>query len=72
MLEKALRGSARYWALVALLACIIGVALGVYLTQLQRGLGITGLSRDVPWGFYIAQFTFMVGVAASAVMLVLP
>jgi molybdopterin-containing oxidoreductase family membrane subunit len=35
-------------------------------------LGITGMSRDVSWGFYIAQFTFLVGVAASAVMVVLP
>ena len=30
------------------------------------------MSRDVSWGLYIAQFTFLVGVAASAVMLVLP
>jgi len=30
------------------------------------------MSRDVSWGFYIAQFTFLVGVAASAVMLVIP
>ena len=36
------------------------------------GLGITGLTRDSSWGFYIAQFTYLVGVAASAVMLVLP
>ena len=36
------------------------------------GLGITGLSRDVSWGIYIGQFTFLVGVAASAVMVVLP
>ncbi len=28
------------------------------------GLGITGLSRDVSWGLYIGQFTFLVGVAA--------
>ncbi len=35
-------------------------------------MGITGLSRDVTWGLYIAQFTFLVGVAASAVMVVLP
>ncbi|MBU4011204.1 MAG: polysulfide reductase NrfD, partial [Proteobacteria bacterium] len=39
---------------------------------LSFGLGLTGMSRDVSWGFYIAQFTFLVGVAASAVMLVLP
>ena len=36
------------------------------------GLTITGMSRDVTWGFYIAQFTFLVGIAASAVMVVLP
>jgi molybdopterin-containing oxidoreductase family membrane subunit len=30
------------------------------------------MSRDVSWGIYIAQFTFLVGVAASAVMVVLP
>ncbi len=30
------------------------------------------MSRDVSWGLYIAQFTFMVGIAASAVMVVLP
>jgi hypothetical protein len=40
--------------------------------QLDYGLGNTGMSRDVSWGLYIAQFTFLVGVAASAVMLVLP
>jgi molybdopterin-containing oxidoreductase family membrane subunit len=35
-------------------------------------LAVTGLSRDVSWGFYLAQLTFLVGVAASAVMVVLP
>lgn len=30
------------------------------------------MSRDVSWGLYISQFTYFVGVAASAVMLVLP
>ena len=35
-------------------------------------MGLTGLHRDVSWGLYIGQFTFLVGVAASAVMLVIP
>src|SRR5512141_669116 len=72
MLEKALTGSRRWWTLVALLACLAAAGFATYLHQLSVGLGITGLSRDVPWGFYIAQFTFLVGVAASAVMVVLP
>jgi len=43
-----------------------------YVLQLTHGLAVTGLSRDVSWGLYIAQFTFFVGVAASAVIVVLP
>ncbi len=72
MLELALKGSKRYYGWIAGLLAVIGVGFGCYLWQLSFGLGITGMSRDVSWGFYIAQFTFLVGVAASAVMLVLP
>ncbi len=72
MLEKALSGSRRYWGLVGILLALVLVGLYCYLRQFREGLGITGLSRDVPWGFYISQFTFLVGVAASAVILVLP
>ncbi len=72
MLENALVGSKKYYGLLAVLLAIIGVAFLVYLRQLTFGLGITGMGRDVSWGFYIAQFTYLVGVAASAVMVVLP
>ncbi|MFO7693682.1 MAG: NrfD/PsrC family molybdoenzyme membrane anchor subunit [Vicinamibacterales bacterium] len=72
MFEKAIRGNRHYWTWVSFLAVTM-IAGGLsYLWQLNEGLGITGLSRDVTWGFYIAQFTFLVGVAASAVMVVLP
>ena len=72
MFEKAVVGSRRYWSWIGILCAIIFVGFLFYLWQLQVGLGITGLSRDVMWGLYIAQFTFLVGVAASAVMVVLP
>lgn len=72
MLEKAFHGSRRYWFLICLLLIGIGIGFFFYLKQLDYGLGITGMSRDVTWGLYIAQFTFLVGVAASAVMVVLP
>jgi molybdopterin-containing oxidoreductase family membrane subunit len=72
MLDKALTGSKRYWTLVIILAALSGVGVLTYFQQLKLGLGITGMSRDVSWGFYISQFTFLVGVAASAVMLVIP
>jgi Ni/Fe-hydrogenase subunit HybB-like protein len=72
MFEKAMVGSRRYWGWVGALLAVIAVAFGFYLHQLGYGLGVTGMSRDVSWGLYIGQFTFMVGVAASAVMVVLP
>ncbi len=72
MLEKALIGSRRYWGWVGFLGLFTAIGFFFYLRQLDYGLGITGMSRDVTWALYIAQFTFLVGVAASAVMLVLP
>ena len=72
MFERALAGDRKYWGLVVVLLAIIGAGFMAYLIQLKMGLEITGMSRDVSWGFYIAQFTYLVGVAASAVMLVLP
>ena len=72
MLEKALVGTKRYYTLLALLTGVFALGFLFYLKQLHLGLGITGMSRDVSWGFYIAQFTYLVGVAASAVMVVLP
>jgi len=72
MLERALTGSQRYWGWLVFLLALMGIGLGFYLYQFQEGLKITGMGRDVSWGFYIAQFTYLVGVAASAVMVVLP
>ncbi|MCX7735548.1 MAG: polysulfide reductase NrfD [Candidatus Kapabacteria bacterium] len=72
MLENAFTGSRNYWLWVIFLLLLIGTGTLFYLRQFDYGLGVTGLSRDVSWGFYIAQFTFLVGVAASAVMVVLP
>ncbi len=72
MFEKALQGQRRYWGWLALLVAVAAVGLAFYLQQWQYGLGITGMSRNVSWGLYIANFTFAVGVAASAVMVILP
>lgn len=72
MLELGLRGSKKYWLWLAFLGTFILIGAYFYLQQLKMGLGITGMSRDVSWAFYIANFTFLVGVAASAVTIVLP
>ena len=72
MLEKAIEGSKKYWAWVFFLGALAVIGGYNYLHQFQYGLGLTGMHRDVSWGLYIGQFTFLVGVAASAVMLVIP
>ncbi len=72
MLEKIFSGSRGYWTWIAILFVFMAIGAFYYVRQFKIGLTITGLSRDVTWGFYIAQLTFLVGVAASAVMVVLP
>ena len=72
MVEKVLKGSPKYYFWLLFLLSIIGYAFIVYVFQLMYGLQTTGLTRNTSWGFYIAQFTYLVGVAAAAVMLVLP
>jgi len=72
VLELALKGNKSYWYWIVSLLGIVAAGGATFAYQCKFGLGITGLSRDVTWGFYIAQLTFLVGVAASAVMVVLP
>lgn len=71
-MEKALRGSRAYWGWLLFLLAVSVTGLGFYLWQAATGTEASGLSRDVPWGFFIANYTFMVGVAASAVVVVIP
>ncbi len=72
MLEIALKGSKRYWTWVIILLVAMAAGFGAYIDQFNHGLTITGMSRDVSWGFYIANFTFLVGVAAGGVMVAIP
>lgn len=55
-----------------LLGLLAGLGALAYGTQYREGLGVTGLSREAPWGLYISQFTFLVGIGASAVTVLLP
>jgi Ni/Fe-hydrogenase subunit HybB-like protein len=68
----ALRGGPLYRAWLLLLLALIGLGLWSYGGQWSQGLIITGMSDQVSWGFYIANFAFFVGIAAAAVLLVMP
>lgn len=72
MIELALKGNRTYWIWITGLIAVIGAGALYYADQLSLGLMVTGQSRDVSWGFYTAQMTYFVGVAAGGVMLVLP
>jgi Ni/Fe-hydrogenase subunit HybB-like protein len=72
MFEKALTGSRKYWAFLACLAAVILAGLLAFLREEEVGLAVTALSRDVPWGLYIAQFVFCIGLGASAAVVVVP
>ncbi|RMH10728.1 MAG: polysulfide reductase [Planctomycetota bacterium] len=65
-------GDWKYYAWMVFLTCISLFGLNAYCQQLVTGLGTTGMTDQVSWGLYIANFTYLVGVAAAAVMLVIP
>jgi molybdopterin-containing oxidoreductase family membrane subunit len=69
---EVVRGGRLYWSWIIILLAIVGFGSWSYVGQLQNGLVITGMSDQVSWGFYISNFAFLVGIAASAVLLVIP
>src|SRR5690242_17465340 len=66
------RGPRLYWAWLAFLAALIVSGALAYAAQVREGLIVTAMRDQVSWGFYIGNFTFLVGVAAAAVVLVIP
>jgi len=66
------RGSAAYYAWICALLTLVVVGITAYSNQFTEGLITSGLRDPVSWGFYIGNFTFLVGVAAAAVILVIP
>jgi Ni/Fe-hydrogenase subunit HybB-like protein len=67
-----LTGGIGYQIYLCCLAAFMVLGVYAYSIQANVGLAATNMSNIVSWGFYIANFTFLVGVAAAAVMLILP
>jgi Ni/Fe-hydrogenase subunit HybB-like protein len=65
-------GDWRYYTWMGVLSVFCLLGLNAYARQFAKGLIVTGMSDQVSWGVYIANFTFLVGVAAAAVMMVIP
>ncbi len=67
-----LRGSKSYYAWVFFLIALATWGGFGYASQLNDGLITTNMRDSVSWAFYIGNFTFLVGIAAAAIMLVIP
>jgi len=65
-------GSKAYWIWLSALLVLALLGLNAYARQLAHGLITTGMGDEVSWGLYIANFAFLVGMAAAAVMMVIP
>ncbi|OGQ17258.1 MAG: polysulfide reductase [Deltaproteobacteria bacterium RIFCSPHIGHO2_02_FULL_40_11] len=72
MFQTALTGNLKYFFWIGFLATLALVGFLAYLNQFTHGFVVTNLSNHVSWGAYIANFTYLVGVAAAAVLLVFP
>jgi molybdopterin-containing oxidoreductase family membrane subunit len=68
----ALRGNRWYFAWIGFLGLLVLWGVTAWIQQVSEGLIATNMRDQVSWAFYIGNFTFLVGVAAAAVMLVIP
>jgi molybdopterin-containing oxidoreductase family membrane subunit len=67
-----IQGSKRYYTWLAFLFVLIIWGSTGYIEQLKQGLLVTNMRDPISWAYYIGNFTFLVGVAAAAIMLVIP
>ena len=71
-IDSATSGGRRYHLWMGGLTLVMLVGAYAYAVQLREGLAVTGMNDHVSWGLYISNFTFLVGLAAAAMMVVLP
>jgi molybdopterin-containing oxidoreductase family membrane subunit len=65
-------GNFAFYAWMTVLTAVWLVGVNAWANQVRAGMIVTAMTDHVSWGLYIANFTFMVGVAAGAVMMVIP
>ncbi len=63
------RGGKWFFLTVCALLGVVGFAVYAWLTQLQVGLGVTGMNRPVVWGFYITNFVFFIGISHAGTLI---
>jgi Ni/Fe-hydrogenase subunit HybB-like protein len=71
-LAAVVHGSGAYYRWLAFLGAWMALGGAAAAWQFANGLGVSSLTDQVPWGVYIANFSFLVGLAAASVMVVVP
>lgn len=71
-LGEATNGSVLFYLWMFALTAVALVGANAWAVQVADGMIVTNMTDHVSWGLYIANFTFMVGVAAGGVMMVIP
>jgi molybdopterin-containing oxidoreductase family membrane subunit len=65
-------GNVLFYTWMTVLTTIVLVGVSAWVQETTHGMYITGMSDHVSWGLYISNFTFLVGLAAGAVAMVIP
>lgn len=71
-LVQATDGSIGFYIWMTFLTVLTLVGCNAWANQVASGMVTTNMTDHVSWGLYIANFTFMVGLAAGGVMMVIP
>ncbi len=71
-LHLATQGGWTFYAWMIFLTCVALVGANSWAIQVRDGMITTAMTDHVSWGLYIANFTFIVGLAAGGVMMVIP
>ena len=71
-LKEATDGNLWFYLWMFVLTALALVGANAWAVQVADGMIVTNMTDHVSWGLYIANFTFMVGVAAGGVMMVIP
>ncbi len=69
---EAFDGGVAFYVWMIFLTAVALVGANAWAIQVRDGMGITHMSDHVSWGLYIANFTFLVGLAAGGVLMVIP
>ena len=60
----------KWWlALVGFTGLVFITGVGAFGWMINQGVGVTGLSRPIFWGFFMTNFVFWIGISHAGIMI---